>query len=127
MAEKIVSALDENGFFIGESVADESPLESGVFLIPAGSVDFPPPVVPDGKRARFDGEKFVIESIPEPEPVTHTPDEIALAVTAVRASAYRDESDPLFFKAQRGEATMDEWVAKVAEIKTRFPDGVWPF
>jgi hypothetical protein len=31
------------------------------------------------------------------------------------------ESDPLFFKAQRGEATMEEWQAKVAEIKTRFP------
>jgi hypothetical protein len=38
-----------------------------------------------------------------------------------RASAYRSEADPLFFKAQRGEATTDEWTAKVAEIKTRFP------
>ena len=38
-----------------------------------------------------------------------------------RASAYRSESDPLFFKAQRGEATTDEWTAKVAEIKARFP------
>lgn len=38
-----------------------------------------------------------------------------------RAAAYAEESDPLFFKAQRGEATTDEWTAKVAEIKTRFP------
>ena len=38
-----------------------------------------------------------------------------------RAAAYVAESDPLFFKAQRGEATMEEWQAKVAEIKTRFP------
>ena len=38
-----------------------------------------------------------------------------------RASAYRSEADPLFFKAQRGEATTDEWIAKVAEIKARFP------
>ena len=38
-----------------------------------------------------------------------------------RASAYRSEADPLFFKAQRGEATTDEWTAKVAEIKARFP------
>jgi hypothetical protein len=38
-----------------------------------------------------------------------------------RASAYRLEADPLFFKAQRGEATTDEWTAKVAEIKARFP------
>jgi hypothetical protein len=38
-----------------------------------------------------------------------------------RAAAYAAESDPLFFKAQRGEATTDEWTAKVAEIKARFP------
>ena len=38
-----------------------------------------------------------------------------------RAAAYRSEADPLFFKAQRGEATTDEWTAKVAEIKARFP------
>lgn len=28
---------------------------------------------------------------------------------------------PLFFKAQRDEATMDEWLALVAEIKMRYP------
>ena len=38
-----------------------------------------------------------------------------------RVNAYRSEADPLFFKAQRGEATTDEWTAKVAEIKARFP------
>jgi hypothetical protein len=38
-----------------------------------------------------------------------------------RRAAYIAEADPLFFKAQRGEATMEEWQAKVAEIKTRFP------
>lgn len=37
-----------------------------------------------------------------------------------RAEAYRTESDPLFFKAQRGEATMQEWLDKVAEIKARY-------
>lgn len=38
-----------------------------------------------------------------------------------RATAYRLESDPLFFKSQRGEATEAEWLAKVEEIKQRFP------
>jgi hypothetical protein len=38
-----------------------------------------------------------------------------------RKAAYIAESDPLFFKAQRGEATMEEWQAKIAEIKARFP------
>lgn len=40
---------------------------------------------------------------------------------AKRKVAYIVEADPLFFKAQRGEATMEEWQAKVAEIKARFP------
>ncbi len=40
---------------------------------------------------------------------------------SARQIAYRDEADPLFFKAQRGEATLEEWQAKVAEIKARFP------
>lgn len=39
---------------------------------------------------------------------------------AKRKSAYISEADPLFFKAQRGEATMQEWQAKVAEIKIVF-------
>jgi hypothetical protein len=38
-----------------------------------------------------------------------------------RAIAYAAEADPLFFKAQRGEATTAEWEAKVAEIKARYP------
>lgn len=41
-----------------------------------------------------------------------------------RAKAYAEEADPLFFKAQRGEATTAEWEAKVAEIKARFPYSV---
>lgn len=38
-----------------------------------------------------------------------------------RAKAYSAESDAIFFKAQRGEATMQEWQDKVAQIKARFP------
>lgn len=40
---------------------------------------------------------------------------------ANRHAAYVSESDPLFFKAQRGEGTMADWEAKVAEIKARYP------
>lgn len=40
---------------------------------------------------------------------------------ANRRATYIAEADPLFFKAQRGEATVQEWQDKVAEIKQRFP------
>ena len=38
-----------------------------------------------------------------------------------RAEAYTEESDPLFLKWQRGEATEQDWLDKIAEIKERFP------
>lgn len=38
-----------------------------------------------------------------------------------RLAAFRDKADPLLFKAQRGEATMEEWQAKVEEIRARYP------
>jgi hypothetical protein len=38
-----------------------------------------------------------------------------------RASAYFTESDPLFFKAQRGECSLEDWQSKIAEIRNRFP------
>ena len=47
--------------------------------------------------------------------------EPARIATESRRSAYISEADALFFKAQRGEATMEEWQAKVAEIKARYP------
>jgi len=38
-----------------------------------------------------------------------------------RQAAYAAESDALFFKEQRGEVPEGTWLAKVAEIKERFP------
>lgn len=39
----------------------------------------------------------------------------------LRNQAYVAEADPLFFKSQRGEATVEEWQTKIEEIKSRFP------
>jgi hypothetical protein len=128
MNQKIVSQLDHDLYFKSSTVADESPLEPGVYLLPADSVDAKPPVVPSGKRAKWNGAAFVFEDLPKPEPTPEpTPEQIAEAVRNARQIAYMRESDPLFFKAQRGEATMDEWAAKVEEIKARIPDGVIPY
>lgn len=42
-------------------------------------------------------------------------------VQQLRHSAYVAESDPLFFSWQRGENTEDVWLAKVQEIRNRYP------
>ena len=38
-----------------------------------------------------------------------------------RRVAYMVESDPIIFKVLRDEATMEEWKAKVTEIKIKYP------
>ena len=38
----------------------------------------------------------------------------------LRAEAYRNEADPLFFKHQRDEIDKQVWLDKVAEIKARY-------
>ena len=38
-----------------------------------------------------------------------------------RRVAYEKEADPLFFMMQRGEATQEQYDAKLQEIKDRFP------
>jgi hypothetical protein len=38
-----------------------------------------------------------------------------------RRKAYEAESDPIFFLIQRGEATQEQWQAKITEIKERYP------
>lgn len=116
---KQVSQLNEDGYFIGITIADASPLEPDVFLIPGGAIDVDPPVVPEGQRARWDGE-WVFENIPQPEIILPTPEEKAEIMRMQLQNTYESESDPLFFKAQRGEATIQDWLLKVAEIKARF-------
>jgi len=40
---------------------------------------------------------------------------------ANREQAYKEESDPLYFKWKRGEITEQEYLSKVEEIRRRFP------
>ena len=57
----------------------------------------------------------------EGEKPAPTPDELLADAKAARASAYTQEADPLFFKWQRGEATEQEWLDKIEEIRARYP------
>ncbi len=73
MNTKLVCQLDADGYFVGMTVADESPLEPGVWLMPAHTVDVAAPEVPEGYRAEWSGANFDLEEIPaepEPEPPT---------------------------------------------------------
>lgn len=74
MKTKLCSQLNADGYFIGTTIADESPLEPDVFLLPGGAVDAPAPAVPEGKMAKWNGAGFDLEDIPEPpQPQPPTP------------------------------------------------------
>lgn len=65
MKTKIVYQIDHIGFLIGETVADESPLEPGVWVIPRGAVEAAPPAVwPPGKTPRWNGATWRWSSTP---------------------------------------------------------------
>jgi hypothetical protein len=54
---------------------------------------------------------------PQPADPPPEPDNAAL-----RRAAYAAESDPIYFMWQRGEATQQQWLDKIAEIKARWPN-----
>lgn len=69
----------------------------------------------------FDVEKFDEYRLINGQAVIPTAVITNETIKQQRQDAYKAESDPLFFKAQRQEATMQDWLDKVDEIKTRFP------
>ena len=74
-----------------------------------------PPVLIDGHWYR----QYQVVDLP-PEDVEARQLAAAEAVNAQRRNAYQTESDPVFFKWQRGEATKEDWLAKVQDIRERF-------
>ena len=65
---KQVSQLDQDGYFVGVTTADPSPLEPDVYLIPGGCIDEPAPTIPEGQRAKWGNGQWVFEDAPQPEP-----------------------------------------------------------
>lgn len=74
---KIVYRYDENNCYIGTDRAFESPLEKGVFHIPANCTEIEPPEEKEGFKIKWNGEAWEYEEIPkEPEPEPPTFDEL---------------------------------------------------
>ena len=63
----------------------------------------------------FDGKNF-IPPAKEPEPLPTREEQ-----EANRQAAYASEADPIAMQMLRDEATKEEWLAKIDEIKARYP------
>lgn len=59
--------------YVGEGVADESPLEPGVWLIPANATSVQPPDSCEGFRRLFCGGEWLQVAIPPPPPPETAP------------------------------------------------------
>jgi len=81
---KTVYQLNQNGEYTGETIAHESPLEPGIYLIPGGCVETAPPETNEGQVAVWDGVWTLVD-LPEPEkPKELTAKEIAAQKIATR-------------------------------------------
>lgn len=70
----IVYQYNASGLYQGETVADESPLEPGVWLMPARTTTVAPPTeIPDGRWPRWNGLDWELATKPmapaSPDPV----------------------------------------------------------
>lgn len=66
MNQKIVYQTNYSGLFVAETVADESPLEPGVFAIPAGCVEMAPPAEwSENQWPRWNGFEWQLINKPE--------------------------------------------------------------
>ena len=68
-----VYQYDELGFYIGETIAEESPLQPGTFLIPAMCTTIAPPHdVPTGKHVQLVGLSWQLVDLPAPPALEET-------------------------------------------------------
>jgi hypothetical protein len=117
---KQVVQLDINGYFVGVTEADESPLEPGVFLLPAGAIDVLPPIVPEGKRAKWEGA-WVFEDIPAPPPAPPPLPDPEPTYREKRAEEYPPMADYLDGIVKNDQAQIAKYIADCLAVKAKYP------
>jgi hypothetical protein len=117
---KQVIQLNSDGYFSGFTTADESPLEDGVYLIPANAIDTDAPIIPEGKLAKWNGQ-WVFEDIPVPEPV---PEPEPLSYVEKRAAEYPPYTDYLDGIVKNDTAQVQAYIDACNAVKNKYPKGV---
>lgn len=108
---KIYNYEAHTGKYINESYADESPLEPGVFLLPALATTIEPLPQQTGKTVNFENEVWVYKDIP-------TAPEQTYAEKRVREyPSIGDQLDALW----KGGVDAEAMLAQVMAVKAKYP------
>lgn len=128
---KIVYQTDANGVFVGLAEADPSPLEPGVWLIPGGCVEVPPPTPPSGSVARWqNGEwEVVSDDVSDVPQEDLTPERIVATYSAavdarVEARARQLNYNGAAHLASYVTSSVESWAAE-AQAFVEWRDSVW--
>lgn len=109
---KQVIQLDKEGYFVGFTIADESPLEPGVYLLPADAIDADAPVVPENTRAKWNG-CWTIESTENVQ--------AEQSYQQLRAAEYPPVADYLDGIVKGDQSQIAAYIAACHAVKIKYP------
>lgn len=105
--------------YIGESVADPSPLEPGVWLIPAYATSVVPDVAPnEGEILVYENNVWVLKI--REEPIIEEFDDGMLPYQRARWAEYPSLGDQLDALYHAG-VFPDDMASKIKEVKDKYP------
>lgn len=116
----IYNYYSESGLYLGSSVADESPLEPGTFLIPANSTTEAPPEDLIGKNRVFVSGSWTYADIPaeaNPEPVQ----EVEMTYAQKRATEYPPITDYIDGVVKGDQAQVQAYIDACLAVKAKYP------
>lgn len=112
------------GGFLGVDFAQESPLEPGIFLLPAGTTFVEPPQVSEGQQAVWLGDSWEVQDILAPEPLgsvnpssTQTPEATTTAPQPLTWGTIRAERNQLL--------TQSDWTQLADAPLTQEQKNAW--
>lgn len=113
---KQVIQLNNDGYFVGVTVADESPLEPGVYHIPYGCIEAEVPEQREGKLVKW-SDGWVYEDIPQETP--EEPQE--LSYVEKRAAEYPDFRDYLDGIVKGDQQQIQAYIDACLAVKAKYP------
>ena len=117
---KQVIQLDAQGYFVGVTTADESPLEQGVYMMPANAIDVDAPTVPDGHKVKWNNG-WVFEEIPRLEPEVEVDPKADWTYVEYRMSEYPNMADYIDGVVKGDQAQIDAYIAACQAVKAKYP------